>query len=391
MINPHFCYILGFAFSLLVYQLGWSEAYPPLRFSLAAFLVITILIHFFLARNWSKDVLKRTDLVLIEPKINPWIVTGILYICWSADFFREGGIPLFKVFLNHPYDYKVFGVPMLHVFNVTFASFYSIYLFHLFLLSRKKKFLILYSINMFAAILIYSRSMLFFNLASTFFLYLLHLEKLPYKKLLLAIPLVIVLFYFFGIVGTKRVSFEHQRPYDPTIFLEIGKATPQFRESFLSKEFFWPYIYISSPLANLQTNINTYSVKPITLARILEFINNEILFESISKRINKMADIERENENTIKDPFNVSTVYSRGYSYLGWWGIFLIGIVVVELPFLYKNLVINNPYQFVSYSILCTSYLFLCYDNTIRLMALGFQLVYPVVFPYVEKAIGHER
>jgi hypothetical protein len=389
MMNPYICYILGFVVSLLVYQLGWSEAYPRLSVGLTAFLLATLFAHFVLSIVWNKGP-KRYVSISPLPKINPWVITAVLYLCWAADFIREGGIPLFKVFFHQPYDYKVFGVPMLHVFAVTFASFYCVYLFYYFLRTGDRRFLFIYGINMFAAILIYSRSMLFFNLASTFFLYLIYLNKVPYRLIFAGFPAIIGLFYFFGVVGTQRVSFENNVAYDVNLFLDNGKATDEFRSSIIPKEFFWPYIYISSPLANLQTNINTYEVKPITTSRVFEFINNEILFESISKRINKMTDTERENERTIKDPFNVSTVYSRGYSYLGWIGIFFTALVVIALPFAYKRMMLHNPHQPVGFAILCTTYLFLCYDNTIRLMALGFQLVYPVVFPWLENKINRD-
>lgn len=390
MINPHICYILGFVVSILVYQLGWSEAYPRLSFGLTTFLIATLCVHLILSILWSKRAKDHFKINSSSSKINPWLITIFLYLCWSADFIREGGIPLLKVFFNQSYDYKTFGVPMLHVFTVTFTSFYCVYLFYYFLTSGKKLFLLLYGINMFAAILIYSRSMLFFNMASTCFLYLIYIDKVSFKLIFISLPVLIGLFYFFGVIGTQRVSFEHNVAYDTNLFLDNGKATPGFRKSLIPKEFFWPYIYISSPLANLQTNVNTYKVKPITTSRVFEFINNEILFESISKRINKMTNTERETENTIKDPFNVSTVYSRGYSYLGWIGIFLMALIVITLPFIYKRMMINNPYQPIAFAILCTTYLFLCYDNTIRLMALGFQLVYPVIFPFLENKIDRE-
>lgn len=386
MVNPYSCYILGFVFSLAVYQLGWSEVYPQLSASLLIFLVTTIAVSFGLSRWWSKrQIIEETA---ISKRINPWLVTGFLYLLWIADFIREGGAPLYKIIFGIPYDYKQFGVPSLHVLAVTFGSFYCIYLLHIYLTEHRKKFLLLYVINMSAAILIYSRSMLFFNLASSAFLYLLTLDKIPYKKMALAIPLIIVLFYFFGVVGTKRVSFETNSKYDPGIFLETGRATNQFKNSIIPKEFFWPYIYISSPLANLQVNINTFPVKPISTKLVLEFFNNEILFESISKRINALAGVEREKENTIKEPFNVSTVYSRGYSYLGWIGIVLTALIVLALPVFYLKAIRKNPYRLPALAILCTTYLFLTYDNTIRLMALGFQLVYPFALPLVEDQLS---
>lgn len=391
MINPYTCYILGFFVSFLVYQFGWSELYPRLSNALLLFLAGTLIVHFMLSRKWSKLQIKnRNEENFSEPQINPWGVTVFLYCLWAADFINEGGIPLIKVLFNIPYDYKKFGVPSLHVFVVTFSSFYSVYLFYIYLKTKRKEIFLIYMINMSAAILIYSRSMLFFNLASCFFLYLLSLEKIPYKKLLLGIPALFLVFYFFGVVGTKRVSFESRQPYNPKLFLDNGKATSQFRESTIPKEFFWAYFYISSPMANLQTNINTYAVKPITASRILEYVNNELLFESISKRINAVVGVEREDENTIQDPFNVSTIYSRSYSYLGWIGIIITALVVLALPLGY-NRIIDNQYNLVALAILCTTYLFLTYDNTIRLMALGFQLVYPVLMPIVDKRLQRKN
>jgi hypothetical protein len=388
MINPFTCYILGFLFSLLVYQFGWSEIYPELSFSLLTFLLATVAAHCILSRLWvQKRIINHANTPGI-PKLNPWVITGFLYLCWCADFIHEGGVTLFKMLFNIPYDYKTFGVPSLHVFTVTFTSFYCIYIFYLFLTSKRNVYLLIYFINMGSAILIYSRSMLFFNLASSFFLYLFWLEKIPYKKILIAIPIALALFYLFGVAGTARVSFESQTSYDKNSFLDNGRATDQFRNSVIPKEFFWPYIYISSPLANLQTNINTYPVKPITPKRVLEYINNEWFFESVSKRINRMFGIEREKENDIKDPFNVSTVYSRSFSYLGWTGLIAMGLFVLAGPLGYRKMIDNNPYQSVALAIMCTTYLFLAYDNMIRLMALGFQLVYPLVFPAIENKLS---
>jgi hypothetical protein len=384
MINPYTLYCIGFSIALVLYALGWSDVYPTLTVSLASFIGCTLILHLALARYWSKT--KQFKFYKTSPAINPILVTIFLYALWIADFIYEGGIPLIKILTNKPYDYRLFGVPSLHVFAVTFSSFYILYLFHAFLSERKKQVFFLFLINFASSILIYSRSMFFFNMAGCFFLYLFSLEKFPYRKLILLLPLGIVMFYLFGVVGNKRVSFELGKTYDPNSFLEIGKASQSFRESSIPKEFFWSYIYISSPLANLQANILHNHVPPVTFSRVLVYINNEYLFESISKRVNSVAGIEREKEITIKNPFNVSTIYSRSYSYIGWAGMIAMALFVLVLPLVYyKVLPANNPYALTGFAILCTVYLFLVYDNTIRLMALGFQLVYPLVFPFADK------
>ena len=385
MVNPYSCYILGFAFALAVYQLGWSEVYPPLSLSLIAFIIVTLTAHFFLSRSWNSRERAKKVRTVHNPIHNPYWVTGFIYLLWTLDFIHEGGIPLFKMIAGLSFDYRSFGFPVVHVFTVTFSSFYCLYLLWIFLETKSKKYIWLYVINLISSLLIYNRGILFINLSSSFFLYLLLKENFSIWKGLLGIPFLILSLYLFGVIGNTRVSFEANSKYNPSLFLDNGRATPEFRNSIWPKEFFWAYIYISSPLANLQVNINTTNAQPVNLKRVLLFVNNEWLFESISKRVNTLAGAERVKVNIIKDPFNVSTVYSHSFSYLGWVGILLTGIFILFLPIAYRRLINQSPYQTISFAIMCTIYLFLAFDNTIRLMALGFQLVYPFVFPFAEK------
>jgi hypothetical protein len=193
--------------------------------------------------------------------------------------------------------------------------------------------------------------------------------------------------YGFGVLGSLRVSFEARKSYDPGLFLDIGEATPAFRSSLVPREFFWGYIYFSSPLANLQENVNTFRVPPFTLGRLMQHINNEMIFDFLSKRVNRIFGVERENEHIIPyKPFNVSTVYSRSYSYQGWAGLLLMAAFVLILPWIYIRILPNNPYSLTGLAILNTMYLFLMYDNTIRFTGLGLQLVFPFVLPKVERA-----
>jgi hypothetical protein len=229
--------------------------------------------------------------------------------------------------------------------------------------------------------------MLFFNLASSAFIFLFSLKKIPYAKIALISPLLIILLYLFGVVGTQRTSFVARTDYNVNYFLSNAGATTQFKESSVPKEFFWAYFYISSPIANLQLNIGHFKTKPITIGRVLEYINNELLFESLSKRINNWCHFVPEGDYRIKEQFNAATVYTRSYSYLGWAGMFSTAFVILMLPILYRKMIATSPYTIVGNAILCTTFLLMFYDNTIRLMGLGFQLVYPILFPTLEKLL----
>lgn len=384
MINPYSCYIISFITALIAYQFGWSNLYPSLEWPLILFLVITLLIHLFLSFYWAKNNSLKINPVTVSTK--PLYVTVFIYCLWAIEFIYEGGVPLLKILLGKPYDYRLFGVPSLHVFIVTFSSFYTIYLFHLFIVQRKQSDFILYLINSFAALLIFNRGMFLFNLSGSLIVFLFTIRKFSYGKSLLAIVTLPIIFYLFGVLGNVRVSFEAKREYDDTLFLDIGRANENFRESVIPNEFFWSYVYITSPLANLQTNIHSEIKSEVSSKQWFGFLSNEFIFDFISKRTNRLFGIQAIEESRIEGPFNVSTVYSRSYSYFGWIGIAIMALFVLILPLLYKRVLGNNDYAPTGIAILCTMYLFLVFDNTIRFTGLGFQLAYPILFPIAEQA-----
>ena len=383
MINPYSSYVISFSICLLAYGLGWSELYPPLSPYLLAFLVLTISLHLALSLYWKLKVATPTPAA--DSFFNPIATTVFIYGLWVMDFVYEGGIPLFKILFNQPFNYRLFGIPSLHVFTVTFGSFFTVFLFTRFISSRKQIYLYLYLINLFAALLIYNRGMLMFNVVASIFIYIIS-SSFSLRRILILNIGFLSLIYLLGMMGSLRVSFEAKHKYDSNIFLETGQASISFRKSIVPNEFFWSYIYLSSPVANLQQNINTFQVPSLSVSRMAQFVNNEMLFDFISKRVNRIFGIERERENTLPGkPFNVSTVYSRSFSYLGWMGMFIIATFIAILPLIYVKLLPVNRYCLAGIAILNTTYLFLFFDNTIRFSGLGLQLVYPFVLPMVEK------
>src|SRR5882672_1506370 len=138
MINPYSLYCLGFLVALLLYPLNWSSAYPALTTPLVVFITCTLIAHAALSKYWSK--LKPVIFYKTSPAINPVGITIFIYVLWTIDFIYGGGVPLFNILFNIPFDYRLFGVPSIHVFAVTISSFYTIYLFHAFLSERKRIF-----------------------------------------------------------------------------------------------------------------------------------------------------------------------------------------------------------------------------------------------------------
>ena len=195
--------------------------YPPATAPLLTFLAVTFLVHGLLAYRWKRKV----SVVIPEPVIlKPVQVTLFIYLLWCLDFLYEGGVPIIKILLGLPYNYRQFGFPSVHVFTVTFASFYTIYLFGLFLQHRKRIYFVLYFINLTAALLIYSRAMLLFNLFASFQVLLFYTGGISRRQWAGLTLGLVVLAFGFGWMGSKRVSFENGKSYDPELFLSIGEA-----------------------------------------------------------------------------------------------------------------------------------------------------------------------
>lgn len=380
MISPFLCYAAAFTVSIAAYFFGWSGLYPPLSPALLIFLVATVVIcasaHYLALKN---------GMVSYRPieneKLKAVGVTVLIYVLWVVEFIYEGGVPLIKILFNLPYNYRTFGVPSLHVFVVTFSSFFTVYLFHVYLAARSKKILLLFAVNLAAAILIYSRAMLFFNLSGCLFVYILSVKGFPVKRIVLIALLIIPLFYFFGVLGSLRVSREADEDYNNENFMDTGHATHAFRTSPIPGEYFWSYIYVSSPLANLQLNMDKKSEPEVSFRSVYWTGMYELLPDFISKRIHTIRDTKPPKEYRINYSFNVSTIYSRAYSYSGWGGMCLVALFLIGFPWLYLKLIGGqSDFLITGWAILCTMYFFSSYDNTFRFTGLSLQLAYPVLF-----------
>ncbi|MEJ0029482.1 MAG: hypothetical protein WDO15_03570 [Bacteroidota bacterium] len=168
--------------------------------------------------------------------------------------------------------------------------------------------------------------------------------------------------------------------------MDTGKATESFRRSFVPKEYFWTYIYMSSSIANLQYNINERPEPTVNASSVFWTAVNECLPDFITKRIHVLRDTAPAKEWRIGYSFNVSTIYSRAYSYSGWPGMILMAVFLIVFPWIYLALIDQRSEFFITgWAILCTMYFFASYDNTFRFTGLSLQLAYPILFGIAEK------
>jgi oligosaccharide repeat unit polymerase len=385
MFNPYYIYIYSFMIVVIVYCFGWSDIFPEMKNNLILFLLFTFNISFFMGLYIRRK--KLVSFYKIENRKSNIInlILVLLVLCYCVEFLYHKSIPLLGLFNRHnDLNYQEFGIPTFHVFLVTFNSFFSVYLFHLFLSTYSRKILFNFLFTIIPSVLIVNRGMLLIIITSCLFLYLIKLDRLKVKTIMkLTIASVIVL-YLFGVFGNMRVNNSYGRnqdPFDSTVILTVGSASNEFRESIIPNPFFWGYLYIASPMANLQYTINN-NIGEFNVVNMLYYINNELVFDFIGKRINNAYLINPPKISQISPELTVGTLYARSYVFLGWLGPILTFLYLIITSFFYLVILkkIESPYYLTGVAIMSSLFLFSTFTNMISFSGLSFQLIYPVIF-----------
>ena len=202
---------------------------------------------------------------------------------------------------------------------------------------------------------------------------------------------ILIVLLGFGYLGDIRSSNQYDKEGKiNNIILTLGQAKPSFVNSSVPTAFFWSYIYISSPLANLQFNIN--SATPIyDEHHALGYLNYELMFDAVSKRTGDLLDIPLPPNYQVAPYLTVSTIYAKSYSQLGWFGMSITFVVLMFLCLLYLLILRPaNPFFATGIAILNTLVLFCLFDNMISFTGLSFQLVYPLLLSIKWKTTGNQ-
>ncbi len=378
LVNPFFVYTISFTIVLMVYSLGWSGLYPPLSLTLIFFLICTFVISSLV--GIIVQLSKRIEYTSVPWSDKAKTILYLLCIGYFFEFLYNGGIPLVMILRGETYNYVAFGIPTFHVLLVTLNSFASIYIFHQLISNFSKSRLFYFALSIAPSILIVNRAMLLMILASCLFIYILSLRKLRPKNITFLAVIILTVLYLFGIMGNLRQT--GGRTTTSEYILDTSKASNALKKSVVPNEYIWAYLYISSPIANLQNAINKASDVKQSWG---SFFNYVLLPDFISKRTGSILEIHDSDVPRIVDWLTVSTFYAKSYFFLGWLGMILIFLFFVITSFLYVFLLNKkSKYYVTGLSILSTVALYNTFDNMHAFTGLIFQLVYPLIFGYVK-------
>lgn len=381
--NPFMIYGVVFILVSILYELPFSNLYPKLSSQMMVFLFfimgISLIVGFLKNKEIKRSIVVKEDNNKYSIKKSNIAILSIYFI-YCLGFIYSKQIPILDKanYLN----YK--GLPFIHVLVFNFNIYYAIYVFYNYLKNKKKKILLQYIVLYCPAILLVSRGLVMNIFLGSIFVFLIMYGKKVNKKHIVSIVVVsIVVMYLFGVFGNLRSGPEPRKATNSNYIMDIGGATNQFRESIIPKEFFWAYIYISSPLADFQLNMNMYRNNFYNSSDFKTFFKNDILLDAISKRL---SPVQSNHCYLIKPQLVVGTMFMNSYVDLGTWGIILVfGNFIIFYLIYMKLLKKNTVYYKIGIAMLCTISLLSVFNNMLRFSGMSFQLLYPVLIPLIKK------
>lgn len=381
-LNPYTIYSLGFLGVLALYPLGWSDLYPNLSSFLVIFIIISSILSFLVGLRFHEINYFAYSTVNFSTK-KIWLFTFLILLSYVAEFYYHRLIPLVAILRGSKYDYTQFGIPSFHVLVVIFNSFWAVFVFHNIQSQKKKSLYLAYLLCIIPPILIFNRGMFMMILASSIFILLMATNNI--KKILIRVLIFLFFILFlFGIAGNVR--FRGGTASGNSLILKIGMASNNFKNSIVPDQFFWSYLYITSPLANAQKTLDNRKNTDLSVTKIAAFFNSEILPDFISKRNEYLVKFS-EPMIGISKAFTVGSVYAKSCAYFGNYG-----LLIMYLYILFFNLVViimlnpKSKFFITGVATLNSIMLFNIFDNMFHFAGLVLQLVFPIVFGGLAKA-----
>lgn len=369
MLNPFYLYSLIWSFVLIVYQLKWSKLNINLSMELTVYFIITIITSLILGYIFRSKYIFKENL----KKKAPRILIPIVFILLGhlLQFFYVGKIPLVELILKTGYMYKDFkGIKTFHVILLTYNAFYDIYLMYLYISLKKNKYLYSFLLLLVPFVLLYNRGMCIFILFMSLMLYLSRIV-LTFKVLIKVMLVSLISLYIFGILGNIR----HLSKWNDTSYL--NKIGGNKRSVKYIDPMFWSYIYISTPLSNLQINLDNKKDD----FDLRETMIKSLLPDFIQKRIKN-----KKNKPLQVSPYlTTCTGFVEQAMSTGIYGMYLMYIIYSFIIIVYTFLLNKkNKYYTVGIAILCCITSFLFFSNMYTFSGLSFQLFYPIFFQILD-------
>lgn len=376
----------------ILYSPFFSNLLPPLSNSMYLFLISLIVINLIFIANFKFFPVRYINKINNTEKVGLRSVRMVflgITIGFVLTFIHAKSIPIISIVLlkDTSYVYKNFGIPFFHVLLLTFTQYYTINLWVKYLLTKDK--LLIKYIFMLSCfpIVIYNRGAFLLLVSSMVFAYI-FINRIRVKTVSKFIVGALIIVYIFGVSGNIRTNNLYkveENPFKSSVIMQIGQPDNSvIRSSDYVKPFYWSYFYLVSPLGNYQLSINQ------TIKHRFEYnFKNQInaflyiIPDFLSKRI--IGDYNYTNMMKIpliSPTITAATAFSLAYYADGWFGVYLIVLVMYSLLIL-ATLIKDSTNKIVGLSIASTIIFFSFFSNMLIFSGLSFQIIYCFLFGFI--------
>lgn len=376
--NPFLVYIAAFGSAIAIYQLGWSDLYPPLTWDLLLFFGFTFLASILLARLTGPFINQTQHYT--AGLLSGW-ATLFVIATFIGDIMLGGGIPL--IFVLRGAKFYAIEANATHLHAFTLWSTFSAIRFADFLYSRRYHYLAEAALPVIFYILLVYRGPALMCLLSWMFVFLIWKGKFKRTHVAFGMAALVLAAYLNGVMGDVRSPGQES----------AGAPSAAFQASGVPRTYFWTYLYATSPLANFQLAVSTV---PPGQGNVLEFIASDLLPDTLSKKILPMLndkvqtgsgnlatrdDLYSWDLPQIAPGINIATLFGRSYGYFGWIGPVIMFATLSAFIILYAILIRNSPYRVPALALLNVLVVFCLFNNMLASAAMLPQLVWPLLIP----------
>ena len=331
IVNPFNMYVITFALAIIFYLLKWTRLYKlPIDDYLVTFFICTFSFSLIFSLLYGSLILKREKFVFSYKKVRFDFIFYMIIIGVAGEIIHFGNVPLLMCLQKIPMDYTKFGIKTFHVLLFPLVSYYYFVCFYRFLVDKN-------SVNFFKTVTLFlipfftvQRSYLVIMFVGSIMILCINNRfKLSFKKVSSLATGFVVLFMLFAYLGNIRSG--------STTVEQVFKPSQSFYMIGLSDKFMWPYIYFSSPMANLNKNISdsassgdlsSYSIS----SYVPDFISKHFIYDKSFLQVSPNL--------------NVATMFAFPYKFGGIFGMFLYFAFISLLAFLYTCLAPKNNMHF---------------------------------------------
>lgn len=368
LLNPFFLYSVSWLGMFSLYNLKISSLYPKLSNELLNFIFLSTFIAFGLGIFYNNKFKENKILNKIVKKY--MYIYGVIYLYFLIEFLYIGKVPLVETLLKTGYMYYDFkGIKTFHIIFITYNFYISLCTFNNFQSTKEKQYLFYSVLGIIPYILLYSRGSILLLCVCYFFIWLFYKYKL--KTIIKTGILGIIILYLFGISGNIR----HYQEWNDT--KPIKKlASINTKENFLDP-FIWSYVYITSPLGNLQYNFN----HTIPVNDIRYFICENMFPDAINKRLN----YSKITKKLMVESLTASTMYIEPYLSYGKIGMSIVFFIYMFCELMYLLIFRKTKYYIIAVTLISMLNIFTIFSNVFVKSGISFCLVYPLIDILIDK------